>query len=293
LTVAGASAGKGLGAHHVDGDGHRGAARLHGGDHGRGFAQQVGLGQALADLQACGQHEGVGDAAADDQAVDLLARLCRMVSLVLTLLPATMATSGRFGLARALVMASISADSSGPGAGHRRELRNAVGAGLGPVRGAEGVVHEDVAQRGHLARQRLVVLLLALVDAAVLQQHHLAGLPRRTPSTQWRPADTRRPSSSPGGRPPGPANRLGLELAFGRAAQVAGDHHRRTGVQRHADAGHRGADAGVFGDAAGVVLRHVEVGTDEHTLALCRPWATRSAKRSTFMVVLSRVKVGR
>ena len=37
-----------------------------------------------------------------------------MVSLVLTLLPATMATSGRFGLARALVMASISAASSGP-----------------------------------------------------------------------------------------------------------------------------------------------------------------------------------
>jgi hypothetical protein len=40
--------------------------------------------------------------------------LCRMVSLVLTLEPATMATSGRFGLARALVMASISAASSGP-----------------------------------------------------------------------------------------------------------------------------------------------------------------------------------
>ena len=42
------------------------------------------------------------------------ARLCRMVSLVLTLLPATMATSGRRGEARALVMASISAASSGP-----------------------------------------------------------------------------------------------------------------------------------------------------------------------------------
>ena len=37
-----------------------------------------------------------------------------MVSLVLTLLPATMATSGRLGWARALLMASISADSSGP-----------------------------------------------------------------------------------------------------------------------------------------------------------------------------------
>ena len=42
------------------------------------------------------------------------ARLCRMVSLVDTLLPATMATSGRRGEARALVMASISAPSKGP-----------------------------------------------------------------------------------------------------------------------------------------------------------------------------------
>ena len=35
-------------------------------------------------------------------------RLCRIVSLVLTLEPATMASSGRFGCAKALVMASIS-----------------------------------------------------------------------------------------------------------------------------------------------------------------------------------------
>ena len=44
----------------------------------------------------------------------LAARLSRMVSLVLTLEPATIATSGRDGCASALVMASISAASSGP-----------------------------------------------------------------------------------------------------------------------------------------------------------------------------------
>ena len=43
-----------------------------------------------------------------------LASACKMVSLVLTLLPATMAASGRLGLAKALVMASISAESRGP-----------------------------------------------------------------------------------------------------------------------------------------------------------------------------------
>jgi len=37
-----------------------------------------------------------------------------MLSLVLTLEPATIATSGRFGLASALLIASSSAASSGP-----------------------------------------------------------------------------------------------------------------------------------------------------------------------------------
>ena len=44
-----------------------------------------------------------------------------------------------------------------PRAGGRGESRHAVGRGLGAVRGAEGVVHVDVAERGVLSRQRLVV----------------------------------------------------------------------------------------------------------------------------------------
>ena len=66
-------------------------------------------------------------------------------------------------------------DQQRSGAGHRREARHAVGAGLGAMRGAEGIHHEHVAQRGHAARQRLVVLLLALVEAHVLAQHRRAG----------------------------------------------------------------------------------------------------------------------
>jgi hypothetical protein len=52
LDRGGRVGGEGLGADHVHRDRHRGAARLHGGDHGLGVAHQVGLGQALADLQA-------------------------------------------------------------------------------------------------------------------------------------------------------------------------------------------------------------------------------------------------
>ena len=86
-----------------------------------------------------------------------------------------MATSGRAGLASARSSASSSATSSGPAQAMRRELGHAVGAGLGPMRRAEGIHHEHIAQRRHLPRQRLIVLLLALVEAHVLAQHHRAG----------------------------------------------------------------------------------------------------------------------
>ena len=114
-----------------------------------------------------------------------------------------------------------------------------------------------------------LVLLLALVEAAVLQQHHLAGLhvDAVDPVGLQRHLAAEQLGQALGHRR---QRVLGLELALGGTAQVRGDHHRRAGVQRHADAGHRGADARVFGDVAGVVLRHVEVGADEHALAARR-----------------------
>jgi hypothetical protein len=48
---------------------------------------------------------------------------------------------------------------------------------------------------------------------------------------------------------------------------MTGDHDGGTGSQRHLDAGHGGADAGVFADLAVVVKWHVEVGADEDALA--------------------------
>ena len=104
-----------------------------------------------------------------------VARLCRIASLVETLLPATMATSGRAGRASARVMRVDLGGEQRPGAGDLREFGDAVGRRLGAMRGAEGVVDEHVAQRCHLPRQRRVVLLLALVEAAVLEHDQLAG----------------------------------------------------------------------------------------------------------------------
>ena len=76
--------------------------------------QHVLLAQRLADLDAGGRQEGVGDAAADDQLVDLVEQCLEHLSLVDTFEPATMATSGRAGLASARSSASSSATSSGP-----------------------------------------------------------------------------------------------------------------------------------------------------------------------------------
>ena len=40
---------------------------------------------------------------------------------------------------------------------------------------AESVIHIHITQCGHFSRQRFVIFFLALVDAAVFQQHDFAG----------------------------------------------------------------------------------------------------------------------
>ena len=116
------------------------------------LVDQVGLGQRLADRQAGGQHEGVGDAAADDQLVDLVGQ--RSAGWSAWSRPWSRRRSppaAASGCASALRERVDLGRQQRAGAGDWRELRDAVGRGLGAVRGAERVVHEDVAQRGHLA----------------------------------------------------------------------------------------------------------------------------------------------
>ena len=112
-----------------------------------------------------------------------------------------------------------------PRAGDLGEFRHAVRRRLGPVRGAESVVHVDVAQRRDLPRKRLVVRLLADVEAAVLQQHDFAGrdldavqpvLAQRDRASRAAPKGASRsaranpshrtclPSGAPGARSPSP-----------------------------------------------------------------------------------------
>ena len=63
---------KSLGGDHIGGHGHVRTTGGHGVDHGLGIGHQIRLGQAFADLQTRSQHEGVGNATADDELVHLV-----------------------------------------------------------------------------------------------------------------------------------------------------------------------------------------------------------------------------
>ena len=133
------------------------------------------------------------------------------------------------------------------------------------MRRAKRVVHKNIAERSHLAGQRFLVFLLAGIHAAVLQHDDLPGLHGHAvrPVRDQRDLALHQLAQALGDR----RQRVsGLESAFSGTAQVRSHHHRSAGVQRHLQAGHRSADARVFGDAAVVVLRHVQVGADENAL---------------------------
>jgi hypothetical protein len=151
-------------------------------------------------------------------------------------------------------------------AGDRRKARHAMRRRLGTVRRAESVVYVDVAERRDLARQCLVVGLLALVDAAVLEQYELAGLH----------LDAVDPVRAHGHRAPeqfsdaGGDRRervLGAQHAFLRPPEVRGHHDRSTGLERTSNRRQRCADAAVIADLA-VFHRHVQIGANQHPLAL-------------------------
>ncbi len=138
------------------------------------------------------------------------------------------------------------------------------------MRGAEGVVDVDVAERGQSFGKGLVVLFFLRMETQVLQQQHVARLHRGDHLLDRRADAVRRESHFLAqeslepldhGRQAVPCVRLALGPAQVRAeddlgAFVHGPVDRREG----------GADAGVVGDLVSLVERDVEVGADDHAL---------------------------
>ncbi|CFW32028.1 Uncharacterised protein [Bordetella pertussis] len=123
-----------LGANHVGGNRHLGAAALHDFDHGARLLDLLGLGQRLADGQAGGQHEGVGDAAADHQLVDLVGQRLQDGQLGRHLGAAHDRHQRPLGIMQRAPQRVELGLQQRAGAGHRREARDAVRGGLGAVR---------------------------------------------------------------------------------------------------------------------------------------------------------------
>ena len=132
--------------------------------------------QRLADGDAGRREEGVRDAAADHELVHPGNEALEHLELGRDLGTADDRDQRPLRLLeRALERVELAREQRSRAGDGRRE-RDAVRAGLGAVRRAEGVHDEDVAQRRHALRERRVVLLLAFQEADVLEQHGLARL---------------------------------------------------------------------------------------------------------------------
>jgi hypothetical protein len=141
------------------------------------------------------------------------------------------------------------------------------------VEGAERIVHVRVDELGHLPGEPSVVLLLARVEAEVLQDRdvagteppdrvHRLGIGRRAEPRD----DPRAPELAPEGLDDGGHPELLLDGPLG-PAEVGGDHHGRAAVEQLAERGQRGADPRVVAHAC-AVERDVQIRAEEDAAAL-------------------------
>ena len=135
---------------------------------------------------------------------------------------------------------------------------------MGAVGGPEGVHDIDVAQSGQFGGQFGIVLLFALEEADVLQQHHFTGSGLGGVEVGGQLHGTAQQAGKVGSHRR--QGELFFHHAFGGTAQMREQDHARALVQRHADAGQGRTDTFVVGDAA-ILHGHVEILADDNGLA--------------------------
>ena len=184
-----------------------------------------------------------------------------------TLAPPRTTTSGRCGRLDDPGQLGQLALEQQPGVAGQ-QARDALGAGVGAVGGAEGVVDVEVGERGERLGELRVVLGLARLEADVLEQQHFAG-PERAGHRLDVAADDRRRQVH-----------LGAEQ-LGRAASPTGAHRERRidlapgrpRCETRTSAAPRSRSSSIVGSAArmrvssatrAVVERDVEVDPDQH-----------------------------
>ena len=134
---------------------------------------EVVLAQGFADVRALRVEEGVGHAAADHQDVDPLHDVAQHVELARHLGAADHRRGRALGAAQRRLERLQLGLHQPPGIG-RQPLGQAGDRGVGAVRDRECVVDVEIAQRGELVGEGRVALLLAGMEAQVLEQRHAA-----------------------------------------------------------------------------------------------------------------------
>jgi len=152
-----------------------------------------------------------------------------------------------------------------PTASNLSKANRAMRGRLGPVRGAERIHNVHIAKCCVFLRQRFVVLALADIHPAVLQQDQLPGLHRDTidPVADQRdltPQMFRQPLRDRCER------LLRTPHAFLWPPQMRSHHHGRAFLQRQTQRRQRRKNA-LLGRDPTVLHRHVEVFADQHALA--------------------------
>ncbi|CCJ86072.1 hypothetical protein BN133_2449 [Cronobacter dublinensis 582] len=227
-----------------------------------GFINQIRFVQGFTDVMALGCHEGVSDAAADDQLVSDFGQRVQHGQF-----------GGNFRAAndsdhRARRLFQRFAEriqlfcQQRACACYISEFADAVGRSLRAVRGAKSVHYEYVAQRGIFFCQRFVVFLLAFVKANVFQNNQLAfsdfnaievvfHQTNRRVQFVFQVVNYRQ------------QREFFVVFAFGRTAQVGRHHDFSALFQSQFNGRQRSADTRVRGHFP-LFYRNVEIGADEN-----------------------------
>ena len=264
LTSASAFAENSVRHHHIRRHGNDDAALFRLLEQAPADVEHVGFVQRLAHVEAQSRKKGIGDAAADDELIHLAQQGFQHRELGRDLGAGDDGQQRPRGfLERGLERRQL-ADQQRAGADDRRVFRDSVRAGLGAMRGAERVHDIDVAQRRHAPGQFIGILLFALVEAHVLQQHDLAGtdFDAVKPVLLEGHGNAQQLRQALGHRRQGKLLRV---LALFGTPEMRHDEHARFRGQGRLNGGQRGADARIAAHRS-ALDGHIQIFANQHPL---------------------------
>ena len=235
-----------------------------------GQVELVGLNLGVTHILALSGKEGVSHSTTDDEGLTLLHELGEHLNLVGNL-GTTHDNNERLlgGLELALKVLKLVLDEEAH-SGLLGEVGHTLGGGVGAVSRAESVVHVQSCVTQQSLGELGVVLLLLLVEANVVQQHHITVLKSGSSSGSGL-ADGLRNKGNRLAQVAGQALSSGLQRELGLvagtlgAAQVRAEHQTGALLEQVLNGGQSSHDAGIVGD--GTILHgNVEVHAHEDFL---------------------------